>query len=113
VVAADWWSILGGCASAARNAIRTELCRLVLVKHDRRKNMSTYDPNDPKQLSNWFDPHDPVHVWAFQEMSTSGSWPQSFLDLMEENGIVIDPEWWIIPAHKLAKCWVEHLLGSE
>ena len=75
------------------------------------RHSEAYDPDNPKQLSNWFDPYNVDHVRAYSELKCS--WPQWFLDLMEVEGIVIDEFWSSFVQTKLIKAWVTQSLKTQ
>lgn len=75
--------------------------------------MKAYDPNDPKQLPNWFDPYDQSHCVAYMELSRHGWWPPWFQDKMHQEGISTPDGWETLIRTKLAKAWLAHMLAEK
>jgi len=60
--------------------------------------------NEEKQnIVNFFDPHNPNHLKAFDELNKSGFWPHGFAE-----GLFFPPFWQTSLFHKLAEAWVHH-----
>lgn len=62
-------------------------------------------------LSEYFDPHNMVHVQAWKFLCEHGMWPPAFWN--EIDSMTIDNGWQIAVAAKMADAWVKHMLGEE
>jgi hypothetical protein len=51
----------------------------------------------------FFDPHNPEHLKAFDELDKTGIWPKGFID-----GLEIPPMWAVQLMNKMARAWVHH-----
>ena len=69
-----------------------------------------YNPLDPKQLSNYFDPYNKSHVKAYAELHKKGVWPKWWISRLTENGIIFDSQWHLMLRHKMAEAWVKDML---
>ena len=77
----------------------------------RGRRMKSYHPDDPKLVANWFDPHNPEHLRAWQECQQTGWWPKWFQEMMREEGIEPHQHWSMIIPSEMAELWVEHKTG--
>ena len=60
-------------------------------------------------ITDFFDPNDVEHVTAYRHLCTTGAWPKDFLP---DDVTIFTPVWQTIIMHKLAQCWVEHVLEA-
>lgn len=74
--------------------------------------MKDYDPNNKTLLSNWFDPHNLVHMKAWNALRMVGMWPMWFQDLMQEEGISIDHYWEMQIKSRICEAWTEYMVKN-
>lgn len=72
-----------------------------------------YDPKNPKMLANWFDVNSRDHVLAYREMRRAGSWPQWFVDVLDDENVIIHDGWSTLIEHKMVWARVHYTLGSD
>lgn len=60
----------------------------------------------------FFDPNNQQHLQAYRHLSTKGFWPLEFMEMLPKDleGTV---EWHFGVVDKMAKCWVDSILGSD
>lgn len=75
--------------------------------------MSRYNPDDPKQLSNWFNPHSVKHCKALREVVNTGIWPAWLLLLIEKNKIIVNDHWRSLIYSKIVIEWLKEKLNIE
>jgi hypothetical protein len=75
--------------------------------------MVPYNPDDPNQISNWFDPYNETCMKAWVELGKKGWWPEWFQKIIDEENIIINQNWQMTITAKLAQCWVDHFNSKK
>ena len=56
-----------------------------------------------KNIIEWFDPYNDVHIDAWVQLGKTGMWPHDFIP----HGMGFSNLWQVGLANKIANCWVE------
>ncbi len=71
-----------------------------------------YDPDNPKMLGNWFDPHNLDHLAAYKSLCKDGHWPEGFFAEMKEAEVVIHSNWIVCLLQLMADAGVAEKLSG-
>jgi hypothetical protein len=70
-----------------------------------------YNPKDPLQFANWFDPENERHLQAYKHLWDYGCWDKEFKDMRIEQGVKMHMNWERVILRKLADSWIKHKIG--